>query len=397
MTRQRNITDLGIKAIKPRATRFEQPIGGGLFVQVQPSGRKGYAVRFRVNGRTKKLTLQSGITLAAARREAADALYQVEQGIDPTVAKRKRKQEARIAADETFAAVAANYFRRDGAKLRSGPRQQRDLERLAFKTLGERPIGEIRRSEIIRLLDEIEERNGTKAADLTLAYIRKIMNWHAARSDEFRSPIVRGMTRGKTQERERILSDDELRAVWTAAESNLPDPYAAVIMFLLLTSARRSEATDLVHAEIVGDVWTLPAARNKVKVELQRPLSKAALDLLAKLPRVASCDFAFTNDGRRPLNGGMSRRKLVFDRQCGVRDWTLHDLRRTARSLLSRAGVNADIAERCLGHMIPGVRGVYDRHRYVQEQRLAFEALAALIKRIVHQPADNVIALPARG
>jgi integrase len=66
-------------------------------------------------------------------------------------------------------------------------------------------------------------------------------------------------------------------------------------------------------------------------------------------------------------------------------------LRRTARSLLSRAGVNPDVAERCLGHAIPGVRGIYDRHRYIDEMRHAFEALAAEIERIVHTPEGNVV------
>ena len=76
----------------------------------------------------------------------------------------------------------------------------------------------------------------------------------------------------------------------------------------------------------------------------------------------------------------------------GVKDWTLHDLRRTARSLLSRAGVASDIAERCLGHVMPGVRGTYDRHGYLEEMRIAFEKLASLIDTIIRQE-PNVVAL----
>jgi integrase len=393
MTRQ--ITDLGIKVLKPRTARYEKPIGGGLYVIVHPTGRRTFAVRYRLGGRPAKLTLQHGISLAAARREAADALYQVERGLDPAAARRQAKQAVRLAAEDTFAAIVTSYFHREGKGLRSGERQQRDLERLALKPLGGRPIGEIRRSEIIRLLDAIEENNGPKAADQILGAIRKIMNWHAARSDDFRSPIVRGMARSRPSSRERILTEDELRAVWTTAESRLPDPFAALIMFLLLSAARRNEATGLVWSEVTGDLWTLPASRNKTKVELQRPLSKAALDLLSKLPRITGCDFAFTSDSRRRL-GGLSRRKPIFDQQCGVGGWTLHDLRRSARSIMSRAGVSADVAERCLGHVIPGVRGVYDRHRFVDEMRTAFEALAGQIGRIVH-PTNNILTLPARG
>jgi integrase len=113
--------------------------------------------------------------------------------------------------------------------------------------------------------------------------------------------------------------------------------------------------------------------------------------VLAELPRFANSDLVFTTSGRVPICG-FSTFKLRFDVVCGVRDWVVHDLRRTARSLLSRAGVNADVAERCLGHVIPGVRGVYDQHRYIEEMRHAFEALASLINRIVH-PEPNVIAM----
>ena len=95
--------------------------------------------------------------------------------------------------------------------------------------------------------------------------------------------------------------------------------------------------------------------------------------------------------GHTPISG-FSKFKARFDRGCPVAPWTIHDLRRTARSLMSRAGVAPDHAERCLGHVIPGVRGVYDRHRYEDEMARAYEALAAQIDRIV-SPRQNVVEL----
>jgi integrase len=120
-------------------------------------------------------------------------------------------------------------------------------------------------------------------------------------------------------------------------------------------------------------------------------LSPAAKNVLSEIPRMQGCEFVFSTDGRRPISG-FSTFKLRFDIACGVKDWRLHDLRRTARSLLSRAGVNPDHAERCLGHVIPGVRGLYDRHRYISEMLNAFERLAALIETIVRQE-PNVVSL----
>ena len=390
----RQITNLGVEGLKGRAARYEKPAGNGLYIVVQPSGRKSYAVRYRFAGKPRKLTLPGGLSLAAARREAADALYEVERGKDPAVARMQQKQAQRLADADTFAAIAAEYFRREGRGLRSVKRRQRTIDRLVVPVIGNRPIGAIKRSELVRLLDQVEENNGPSMADDVLAFLRKIMNWHATRSDDFRSPIIRGMARTKPKERarSRILTDDELRKVWIAAAGR-PGAFPALLQFLILTAARREEARAATRSEIQGTDWVLPAARNKTKVDLVRPLSDAALALLKRVPRIDAGPFVFTTTGRRPI-GGLERHKAKFDRACGVTGWTLHDLRRTARSLMSRAGISPDHAERCLGHIIGGVRGVYDRHEYHAEKAAAYEALAVQIDRIVN-PVDNVAELPA--
>jgi integrase len=243
----------------------------------------------------------------------------------------------------------------------------------------------------VRLLDKIEDESGASAADIALSIVRRVMNWHAARSDDFRSPIVRGMTRCRPSDhaRSRILNDDELRAVWRAADSK-QGPFGHYVRFLLLTAARRNEAAHVRWSEVVGTDWTLPATRNKTKVALARPLSAAALAVLSKVPRIADSDFVFTADGRRL--GGMARRKKEIDEASGVAGWTLHDLRRTARSLMSRAGVPSEHAERTLGHTIGGVEGVYDRHGYRHEMLIAYEKLGTLIGQIV-DPQPNVVAM----
>ena len=391
----RQITDKGVKALKPRAQRYEKPIGNGLYVVVQPGGRKSYAARYRFAGKTRKLTLPGGITLAAARRAAADALYKVEQGIDPAVARQRQKQAQRLADADTFAAVADEYFRREGRGLRSVKRRRQTIDRLVLPVIGNRPIGEIKRSEIVRLLDQVEEKNGPSMADDVLAFVRKIMNWHATRSDEFRSPIIRGMARTKPKERarSRILTDDELRAVWTTAAGQA-GAFPMLIQFLLLTAGRRNECRNMVWAEVDGADWVLPAARNKTKLDLVRPLSGAAVAILKHVPRIDGGEFVFSNTGRRPFSNLWEAKKR-FDAACGVSGWTLHDLRRTARSLMSRAGVSSDHAERCLGHVIGGVRGTYDRHEYYTEKRAAYTALSLQIDRIVN-PRSNVAELAAQ-
>jgi integrase len=391
---KRGLTDVAVRNLKPGARRREVPDPGqrGLYVVVHATGRKGYAVRYRFHGLPRKLTLQPGITLASARKLAGDAMHAVAMGHDPCAAKKEAKREAAAAESDTLRAVCEEYFRRDGKNLRGRAEQERVLARHVYPQLGGRQIHQIARKEIIRLLDRIEDGSGARAADIALAYLRRIMNWHAVRDEHFRTPIVKGMARTKASERarSRILADDELRAVWAASAA--PGPFPTLVRFLLLTAARRSEASHLSWAEVAdnGD-WTLPASRNKTKVDLLRPLSAAALAALAASPRIDGSEYAFTSDGERPLSG-YSKYKRKFDAACGVTGWTLHDLRRTARSLMSRAGVPSDHAERCLGHVIGGVRGVYDRHEYYAEKRAAYEALAAQVERVVN-PADNVVEM----
>lgn len=394
----KGLTDIAIRNLKPGATRREVPDGKGLYVVVQPSGRMSYAVRYRFDGRPRKLTLPSGVTLAGARKLAADAMFGLAQGRDPAAVKRAAKQALRLAKQDTFQAIATEWLRRESLKpeekrLRSLRWREQVFQRHVYSALADRPIADIKRSELVRMLDRIEERSGTVMADRVLAITRVIFNWHASRSDDFRSPIVRGLARVSADEkaRDQVLTDDELRAVWDAAVEGR-DAFDYLVRYLLLTCARLREAGRMTWSEISGDgVWTLPAARSKTKIALTRPLSQAAKDVLSQLPRIAGSPLVFTTDGVRPL-GGFGQRKTRFDARCGVKDWVIHDLRRTARSLLSRAGVPVDHAERCLGHAIPGIRGVYDKHQYRPEMLHAYEALSAQIERIV-DPQPNVVAL----
>src|SRR5262249_8610693 len=147
---------------------------------------------------------------------------------------------------------------------------------------------------------------------------------------------------------------------------------------------RRSESASLRRSELAPDgrTWIIPAARYKSKRDTIVPLSVAAQKILAAMPALPGGDYVFSADGASEL-GNWAARKARFDAACGVRGWVIHDWRRAARTLLSRAGVSSDIAERCLGHAMIGVRATYDRHEYESEKRHAFEALARMVEDIV--------------
>src|SRR5262245_43128942 len=364
----------------------------GFGLMVTAGGHRGYIAQYRSHGTSRRYTIGSAavLDLDQARKKAKSILGQVAHGADPVMDKRRAAESDR----HSLKAVCERYLQREGSKIRTVNRRRATLEKLVYPKLGARPIDSVSRSDMNHLLDGIEDNHGAATADKVLAFLRRIFNWYAVRSSDFRTPIVPGMRRAENQERSRVLSDDELRAVWTTAEK-YAGPWGQLVRFLLSTAARRTEAAEMTWQEISGDQWTIPASRYKTNAEVTLPLSSAAKAVLAELPRFAGCEYVFSSTGRRPVCG-FSVFKLRFDFACGVQDWRVHDLRRTARSLMSRAGVQPDTAERCLGHVIGGVRGVYDRHRYIEEMKLAFESLASLIERIVHGSEENVVPIRSR-
>jgi integrase len=394
------LTNIAIDQLKPAATRREIPdtAARGLYVIVQPSGRRRFCVRYRHGGKSRKLTLAAGLSLADARLAAAAALRDVERGHDPAVAKRDAKAAAELAAANTLRAVAEAYLAREehkplGKRLRTIDQRRATFTRLIYPKLAHRPIAEIRRSEVVALLDHVEAERGGRMADEVLGCLRIVFDWHALRDDTFRTPLVRGMTITKPADRIRIrvLSDDEVRRLWRAADEMGP-PFGAFTQFILLTATRRNEAAQMTRGEVKDGDWLISAARYKNKHDHMVPLSKAAQALLAKLPVFVGCDYYFTGDGQHAI-AGFSSAKAKLDKLSGVSGYRLHDLRRTSRSLMSAAGINPDHAERCLGHALPGLRKTYDQHEFYSEKKAAFELLAAYIARVVDPPEGNVVRL----
>ena len=326
----------------------------GLALRVSGTTKAWSLLYSRADGRRARMTLgrYPALSLAGARSAALEARSAIAEG--------------RPIGTDTVAAVWAEYISREAPKLRSAKWRRTIVERHILPTLGDRPIGEVRRSEIVHLLDRIEDASGPSAAHVVLKMLGRLCNWHASRSDEFRSPIVRGMARinPKERERDRILSNDELRLVWAACSG----VYGAFLRFLLLTAVRRSEAAGMQWSELSDSLWVIPAGRMKAKAEHVVPLSAAALSCMAEAqgPALLNMRPLAVNDrlagpfvfGGHKALGSFSLLKRRLDEACPLAaPWRLHDLRRTARSLMSRAGVNKDIAERCLAHAIGGVSG----------------------------------------
>jgi integrase len=363
------------------------------------NGTTSFVLQYRNSkGESRRASLSGTTKLTDAYKWADIVKGDIARGGDPV--EKKRTDRAAQSKRGKFKTIAEEYVKRESPRVRSMDQRIAVLKRLVYPETGDKVATKLKRSDIVSLLDKIEDRHGAPMADQTLMVIRRICNWHATRDDEFRSPIVRGMGRTDpdVRARTRILSDDEIRTLWRVADSIKGPPsllmFGKLLQFILLTGVRRCEGAWLDRRERSGADWLIPAARVKTKKEFLVPLSEAASRLLDSLPVIGDQKAGpiFTTDGKRPLNG-FDGSKKAFDEKCGFSDWTIHDLRRTARSLMSRAQVPSDHAERAIGHAIGGIRGIYDRYAYRKEKLAAYESLAALIDRILSPPENNVVPM----
>ena len=180
-----------------------------------------------------------------------------------------------------------------------------------------------------------------------------------------------------------------------AAEAN--GTFGALVRLLLLTAQRREKVVTMRPSDLSPDgVWQIPSEDREKSNAGELKLPEQALAIIKAQPKLASNDYVFAGRGGGPING-FSKLKHAFDQAAGVCGWTLHDLRRTARSLMSRAGVLSEHSERVLGHAVKGVEGTYDVYDYGPEKAAAVAKLAQLVEQIVcgepDDPAQNVVPI----
>jgi integrase len=361
----------------------------GFGARVTAHGARAFVLNYYVDAVERRLTIGSYPTwpVAAARARAKELRREIDRGEDPM------GRRMQVDPTKTVADVLDLFVTRYAPEKIRRPEHYADaFDRLVKPAIGRIEIPGLRRRHIVEMLDSIEDNNGAVMATRTLAYLRSALNWYATRDDEFTVPIIRGMARSSSSERarDRILDDDELRILWPVF--GRIGNFGLACRVMLLTGARRQEATGMLWCELAADAatWTIPAARYKTARDHVLPLSATARAIIAAQP----------NDGPRVFPGARGAAlgrggsaKAVLDKAApGVAAWVIHDLRRTARSLMSRAGVRPDIAERVLGHVIQGVGAVYDRFGYDAEKRDALDRLADLVDRIVN-PSSNVVPL----
>ena len=412
----------------------------GLVVRVTDTGKKSLAVLYRMPGEgaskaPRRLTLDdlqiideptkwsaeadrirasNGETLSLARTTAREARAQAATGIDPAQVRRDAREAQRLAREtekqrqerEAFGAIVEEYIRLECGERQTiegkerwiprkvdGEREAKQLRR-DFADLWERHFSQIKRADLTRAVEEVQDKIGPGAAFKLGTFAVRLGNWMVEREHVDVSPFAgwRKPADIKPRRGSRVLRDNELRTLWPAIGA-LGYPFGPWAKLLLLTLQRRTEVATMEWSELDLDsrIWFVPPEKHKAgEAPFAVPLSETAVEILETLPRFDSGPFVFsTTDGKRPISG-FSKVKARVDKAAPLTEsWTFHDLRRTGRTNLPRLGVRDEVAERCINHVPDGLRQTYDLYSYLPEKREALRRWGCFLRDFVLKSAER--------
>lgn len=428
------LTTKFLDSLKARPDRKRYSIAdGGLRnfeIRVGPDGMRTFCFRYRFGNEQRRVSLGKypKTSLAVARDRARAIVQALEKGEDP------KPMPLPVPQTYTLQTVAERFFD-EYLKMRgrrSADEIERELRADLLQPLGQRSIKSIQRRDIRDLLEMVLKRaregaakrvldkavaaehqkakqesrttdlEAAKAAAASeaerasqgagyvanrlLAYTRKLFNW-ALEQDYVEQNPCAGLHGPKEEiARDRILSDDEIRAVWLASDDL--GVIGEVTKVLFLTGARLGEVAGMRWSELdeANGIWRLPRERTKNNREHTLPLAQMAKTIIFDRPRISGCDYVFSTTGRSPVSG-FSKFKRSIDSRCGFSTlWRLHDIRRTVASGMASLGTAPYIIEAVLNHAsgtVSGVAAVYNRYQYASEKGAALEQWAERLRSIV--------------
>jgi integrase len=386
----KQLTALAVENFKATDKRREISDGRGLYLVIQSTGAKSWCLRYRrkADRKARKLTLNGGsLPLAEARAKAAEAMLKVKAGGDPAAeksgAKAAEKQAAADRAVDTVEKIVADFIRLHAKpKTRSWRTTERVFEKNVLPKWKGRNIHDIKKRDALALLDAIIAAKKPIQANRIFAGLRKFFNWCIQRGVLEVSPCAGIEQPAPERQRDRVLSDAEVVALWRATDG---DPAGPLLRMLLLTGQRRAEVSGMRWSEFAEaeDLWSLPPARTKNKRAHIVPLSSQALAIKEAMPQIKGNDFVFAGADRT----GYGRAKTRIDKLMpSVGQWQFHDLRRTLATNLQRLGVRLEVTESILNHTAgsrAGIVGVYQRHDWADEKRDALQRWADCLDALV--------------
>ena len=383
------LTQISIEKFKAPNKRKEVPDAAfsGLYLILQPSGKKSFAYRYRYLGKTRKLTLGKFplISLADARDKAQKAQAQLEKGVDPS-----SDNKSPEAFDDAF----EEFLSRHVSQNKSYKEVERQFYHDLLPLFGRIPISEIQRRDVIRLMDAVVDRGSPVMANRLRATLSKFYSWANSRDLTQNNPCNGIIRPTKELSRDRILSEDEISLFWQASNT-LQDktgaiaPYGRYFQFLLLSAQRRSEVAEMRYEEINDDTWEIPSKRTKNEKSHTVPLTPLMKKIIGSEQQ--NIGYVFSVNGKNPINNiGRAAEKLRnFMNENSSKDipnWTPHDLRRTAASEMAKAGIYVEVIEKVQnrsGGKLSGVAGIYNRYDYANEKKEALTLWCQTIERLI--------------
>ncbi len=426
------LTDKTLKNLKlPKVGRLEvwdsivgedRTLPGVFGIRITAKGTRSWVIMYRTLDTEKgkivqkryKLGCYPALSLAQARTAARESLLGVSRGEDPA----KAKQDARAALDGAITlAGAVDQFIEKYAKRRTRgwKESQRVFDKYVKPELGAYRLEAVTALHIRDLVEAMAE-TAPYMANRTLAYIRKFFNWAVERQMVPASPVAGIKAPAKEQSRDRVLTDDEIKAVWGAFGA-MDWPFGQAFQLLLVTGQRRDEVAKMrwEDLDLEAGLWTLPREATKADRLHEVPLSTLALEVLKGAKRTSK-KYVFSTNGETPISG-FSKGKAKADKAAAIQRlkaegkgkptekqiatamlpyWRLHDLRRTVASNMAKLGIAPHVIEKVLNHStgaISGVAAVYNRYAYIEEKRAALETWARALEALVRPVHDNVIEL----
>lgn len=413
------LTVKGVEAARPDGDgkRLEIPDGHtrGLFLVVQPSGVKSWALRYRFDGRPKKLTigpvlinrddpfdgplpLGSPHTLGEARSAAQTGKLAVASGRDPgafkIASKAPQADPERHLVRKHAGRFVEQYCK---PKNRSWPETERQFNTTILPMIGAKRIDEVTKADIVNIRDGLVEAGKPIMANRVFATLRKFFNWLVGRGALEISPCTGLSMPSAETSRDRVLSWTELHALWRATH-NLGEPFGPLIRTLILSGQRREEVAGLNDGEIDRDrmTWTIPASRAKNGKAHIVPITDTYIATIDSVKRIGDKGIVFSTTGKTAVSG-FSKAKGRLDEALQFNaPWTLHDLRRTVATGMAELGEPIHVVEAVLNHKsgsIKGVAAVYNRHDYFEEKVRAIRAW----DRFIHDVITDDVARLAYG
>ncbi|WP_028455904.1 tyrosine-type recombinase/integrase [Chitinilyticum litopenaei] len=426
---ENQISVMQLKKLKPGNKGDKLADGGGLTGRVFAGDplSVGFTYQFRSPETGKLREISCGAwpadDLSAIRKLRDEYRHQVRDGIDP-LAQRQREREAaeaaRLAAEAeareraaeaarkaarlTYADLVSRYEAAHTGKLKRLGEMMRRHRKDALPAFGDVLADEVTPEMIIGAMQKVNERGAGFQSYILAADAGRIYNWARAlrlvpTGCNPAAEVEKAKIGTRDRMRERVLSEAELRML--LADQTMPLRWRLALRLILATACRISEACEARWAEfdLAAGVWTLPEARSKNSKAHLIHLSAFALDTLKLLREVSPGDWLFPDKSeQQPIRHGYLSRRIHLARQNGTLalsgDWTAHDLRRTAGTMMGDLGVLPSVIDKCLNHQERNrVTATYQRQQYLPERKAAFDLLGARLELLANPEAGNVVSL----